>query len=379
MIYHVLTELEPFSAVRGGALSHTVANLMRLDPARTVVCPDADSTWGYGAGRALVVPELRWYARMRARRFYPQWLMKPVFRLVFRGLLRRLKEGDIVWFHSQPTFCAALGPEIRRKGAKTIYHCHDAITKKAAISAMRRCRPDAWIFLSNAQRAEWLPLLPAAINTYVVPNGADETLFFPCADKRRDPTPVILYVGRLHPEKGIQVLMEAMRVLGSRGVRAHCRVVGSSFSGGSRVTPFARSVVRSGPPGVRFAGHRSAREVADEFRAADVLCCPSVCQEPFGKVNVEAMACGLPVVASAVGGIPEIAAGGGILLVKPGDPVELADKLQLLVEDPSLRKRIGAEGLESFRRSFTWGMVLKRYREIAAGTDAISSRKEGEV
>ena len=78
------------------------------------------------------------------------------------------------------------------------------------------------------------------------------------------------------------------------------------------------------------------------------------------------MACGVPVVASRVGGIPEIASEGGVLMVEPDSPVELADALQKLILDPGLRARTGAEGIASFQRRFTWAAITRKQHQIVA-------------
>jgi glycosyltransferase involved in cell wall biosynthesis len=96
-----------------------------------------------------------------------------------------------------------------------------------------------------------------------------------------------------------------------------------------------------------------------------MLCCPSVWQEPFGNVNIEAMACGIPVVATRVGGIPEIAAQGGIVLVEPNSTLKLANALQKLAEDQNLRTQVAAKGHEAFLRRFTWAAICAQYQDIA--------------
>jgi glycosyltransferase involved in cell wall biosynthesis len=124
------------------------------------------------------------------------------------------------------------------------------------------------------------------------------------------------------------------------------------------------SLLNSSPSNVKFEGHRSARRIAEKYREADILCCPSIWQEPFGNVNIEAMASGIPVVATRVGGIPEIAAEGGVLLVEPNSAVGLADALQRLVEDKELRMEVAAKGLKAFHRRYTWAAVCRQYQEI---------------
>ena len=247
-----------------------------------------------------------------------------------------------------------------------VCHLHDGNDVLASQLAFKRFAPDATIFVSDYLRRYWLKLIPSLASTHVVHNGVDETVFFPRESYERlhRDRPVVLFVGRLHPEKGVHVLLNALSILRERGISVSGRIIGSSFSGDSRPSRYIADLLKSSPPNVTFGGFRSARQIAEEYRGADILCCPSIWQEPFGKVNIEAMACALPVVASCVGGIPEIAERGGIALVPPDSPMELADALQTLILNVDLRLKLADEGLSSVRRSFTWRSVLNRYDSI---------------
>jgi glycosyltransferase involved in cell wall biosynthesis len=127
--------------------------------------------------------------------------------------------------------------------------------------------------------------------------------------------------------------------------------------------------MRDAPENIEFGGYRSASGLAEEFRRADIFCSPSVWEEPFGLVNVEAMACALPVVATRGGGVPEVFAGGGGILVERGSANELASALEKLIVDRSLRLELAMEGYRSFQRKFTWKTVHRRYREVLASLD----------
>jgi glycosyltransferase involved in cell wall biosynthesis len=369
VIYHLLAEGEVFSAYRGGAIARNIANMMRFDVSRVVVCRVADDTWGYPPERIVILPKLVPYSKIKGRGHFPAWATSWFFRIAFVPLLSRLKAGDIVWCHNQPAYCAALESLIRKKGVKLVFHAHNSITPYYQRYKYRLFCADAMIFVSEALRQESLRSMPWLKNTHTIHNGADEALFYPLPSgkiQHRD-VPCILFVGRLHPTKGVDVLMEAMRILQARKVDAICRIVGSSLAGGSKPTSYTRSLVKHAPSNVQFAPYRPGTEIGQEYQNADIFCCPSTWQEPFGNIVIEAMACGIPVVASRVGGIPEIAAEGGVLLVEPGAAIELADAFQKLIADKELRGKVAEEGLSSFTRRFRWSVICKQYAEIVSG------------
>ncbi len=367
MIYHLLYDRHAkFSASRGGAVVHNVANMMRFDSSSVVVCWGADGSWPYGQDRVLLIPALRFYSCVKAKRFLPVWAYAPLLRRVFRPLLLRLKKGDIVWCHHEPFIAASLQRPIQEKGAKLIYHVDGSLAGLAKSPVFRSFNPDAVIFVSEAIRQEALRLLPGMEHTHAIHNGADDSLFSPAplGQNQDHAVPVVLYVGRLIPIKGVHVLVDAVRILQRRKVDVACKIVGSCFAEGKRGVPYVRRLINDSPSNVQFEDWCSGLEIAQKYQSADIVCCPSICEEGFGNVNIEAMACGIPVVASRVGGIPEIAAEGGIVLVNPNSAVELADALQGLIDDQGLRGRVATEGLRSFRQRFTWTVIYKQYQEI---------------
>jgi len=374
MIYHLLDE--PFSAESGLAIAGVVANMMRFDENSVAVCPETDFTWGFGADRIVIVPQLNVLGKRIGLRFLPLSIARPLICRIFDAVLSRLGSGDVVWCHNLPYVAAALEQAIHSRGANLIYHSHNSLDFYKKGPTFKNFTADAFIFNSEAMRQEGLTFFPDLRNTCVIHNGADEARFYPPHGEtvRNNPVPVILYVGRLVPIKGVHVLIEAMRILHDRNIGAICKVVGSSQAGGrmNKVTPYIKSLHDNRPPNVQFEGFRAATHIEQEYRSADILCCPSIWQEPFGNVNVEAMACGVPVVATRVGGIPEIASEGGILLVEPNSAVDLAAALQRLVLDEDLRAKIGAEGLASFHRRFTWAAITRQHRELVDRLQAVT-------
>lgn len=115
---------------------------------------------------------------------------------------------------------------------------------------------------------------------------------------------------------------------------------------------------------VVFQGWKSRAEVGALLRRCDLFVLPSR-SEPFGIVIIEAMACGKPVVASAVGGIPEIIQQGeNGILVEPENPAALADAIIRVLEDEGLRTKIGSNGVETVRKSFRCEHNGARYERL---------------
>jgi alpha-maltose-1-phosphate synthase len=114
-------------------------------------------------------------------------------------------------------------------------------------------------------------------------------------------------------------------------------------------------------------------EVTQLYSHAAVFCCPSV-YEPFGLINLEAMACGTPVVASTVGGILEVVVDGVTgLLVPPGQPAALAAALTSVLQDPERARMMGRAGRARVEERFSWASVAERTERVYA--DAISDFK----
>jgi type III pantothenate kinase len=201
----------------------------------------------------------------------------------------------------------------------------------------------------------------------IIPNGISPVDFLPA--RARDPAarPVTaLYVGRIEPEqKGLEDLLRAMALISSPDALS-LRVVGEDWGGERRLRDLARDlgITRR----IAWTGSVSEEAKRTEYAAADLLVLPSRF-EPFGIVLLEAMAAGLPVVATRVGGIPEVVVDGITgRLVPPRDPAALAEALQALASDPSLRSRLGRSGQER-AQAFSWAMLLPRFlalfREVA--------------
>jgi D-inositol-3-phosphate glycosyltransferase len=183
----------------------------------------------------------------------------------------------------------------------------------------------------------------------VIPCGVDTELFQPMSQAaakdllEMPPEPVLLYVGRLEPIKGLETLLEATARIGGA---ARLYIVGGDSDEPS--SPHAaRLRTRVAALGldrrVRFLGAQPQRRLRYFYAAADATVMPSY-YESFGMVALEAMACGSPVVASRVGGLTTTVKDGVTgYLVPEGDAVALSERLELLLHDPETRARLGRE------------------------------------
>jgi spore coat protein SA len=369
MIYHLLTESEPFSEHFGGALSRWAANVLREDENSIVVCPWADTSWNFPAERLIALPGLRNYPKwslLRSRSAISFRLA--LFSHVLVPLVERLKKGDVLYIHNRPEFALALRSGCRRLGVSLVLHMQNSHLSYLPPRYFKRLDVDAFVFCSSFLKSEALGLGVPNSHATTIPNGADEALFFPASNKKSNMNetspPVVLFVGRLVPEKGAHLFTEAMRTLQAKGIEVSGKIIGGTGFGKSQTSDYVDSLKREKPSNVEFGEYVSGRPLAEEFRNADVFCCPSIWNEPFGMVNIEAMATALPVVATAVGGIPEIFDQGGGLLVPADSTEELAAAVDLLLRDSQRRKQLSQEGYRSFQKRYRWQEIRSQYRGL---------------
>jgi len=187
---------------------------------------------------------------------------------------------------------------------------------------------------------------------FIIPNGIDIERFSPEGAKvnwmREGNKPVILFVGRLEERKGVDVMLKAVEKLDVRTV-----VVGDgpmrSKLNGHKVT---------------FVGEVQPEELPLYYRSADVFVAPSIGGETFGIVLLEAMASGVPVIASNIEGYRNVVVHGrNGLLFESGNPDSLRNQLVELLKKPSLKNILIHEGLKTARK-FDWNLISVKIEEV---------------
>ncbi len=204
-----------------------------------------------------------------------------------------------------------------------------------------------------------------------IPGGIDpQLLTVRCPERVADfrsalATPdevLVLYVGRLDPEKGLGVFVQAALELGASTSPA-LRFVLAGSGRAERALDVALAPLNGL---ARRLGYVAGEALAYLYRAADVVVVPSL-YEPFGLVALEAMLGEAAVAVAGAGGLPEIVRGGhdGVV-VGPGDPRALADALRTLAHEPERRLALARAGRERALTTFSWESVAVRTREVYA-------------
>jgi glycogen synthase len=193
----------------------------------------------------------------------------------------------------------------------------------------------------------------------LIPDGIDLSEFSGDPDRpRSDEGPTLLFVGRLSTEqKGLEPLVRGFAAVPpDLGLRL--RMVGQDWGGQPLVERLAQELGVADR--VTLTGPLPRAQLLREYARADMFVLPSLF-EPYGIVLTEAMAAGLPIVASRVGGIPEVVTEGeNALLCPPDDAAALAAAFERLTKDPSLRTRLGRAGVVRVQR-FAWTRVLPQW------------------
>jgi len=295
-------------------------------------------------------------------------------------LRRRRAEFDVV--HDNQ--CLAYGLlGIRRSGLPVVATIHhpvqvDRRIELAQATGGRRLSLRRWYGFTRMQArvARRLPLLTVSVaardeiaremrvpadRIAVVPNGVDADLFRPLPDRARTAGRIVATASADVPLKGLDPLLRAFAILRTR-VPAELVVVGRPRPDGP-IPKLLDELRLNGS--VRFVSGVADAELVSLYAGAEAAVVPSL-YEGFSLPAVEAMACGLPLVATTAGALPEVV-GDAALLVPPGDHGALADQLTVLLGDPGLRRGLGERGRARVLERFTWEAAARataeRYRE----------------
>ena len=269
---------------------------------------------------------------------YDPWYQKVQLALA----LERLTPDVIVAEGGNLTQCSAISRMYGRR--RCLAHLHGQTTCSPVMDEIY----GGVLALSRFIRDDYLKTSALPLkNAYIWHNCVDVHRFCPgpapaALRKRLGFTGqdfVVLFCGRLEPDKGIHKLMEALALLPVPHIKL--LIVGSPFFGRTQQSSFLRRLeqqARSLGDRVQFTGYIPNDDLPDYYRLADLVCVPTLVEEAAGLVALEAMACGCPILATRSGGMPEYLDGSQAVLVERGDNIadQLAWSIRMLYEHPAL-------------------------------------------
>lgn len=177
--------------------------------------------------------------------------------------------------------------------------------------------------------------------------------------------PQILFLSNLIESKGVFVLLDALKILKRKGVCFFCNLVGgegdiSNHILNDKINKLELTDV------VKYHGKKYGRDKLNLFNQADLFVFPTFYHnETFGLVNLEAMMFGLPVISTNEGGIPDIVKHNETgFIVEKQNPTQLAEKMEWLIKNPQLAKKMGKEGQNQYNKKFTLERFENRFVEI---------------
>ena len=269
----------------------------------------------------------------------------------------------------------AVAPVARKCGVPLVLTCHGvwfphrgprSFGGRLELYLIRHGRPAV---ITSVDAASVAALRGAGFDAQLVPNGVEADEF---AGPHTEPDPpVFLFAGRHEPQKGLDILLVAAALLRDEGAAFRIVLLGD----GSLTSDLRRQAHNLGLDRiVTFAGRLPERaDVVRAYLGASAFVLPSRF-EGFPVTVLEAWAAGLPVVASAVGGVVDVCTEANAVLVPSRNPQALAKAMAGVLADPGLRRRLGDAGRSLVRERYTWDAVASRYSRLYEEAGAATGR-----
>lgn len=286
-------------------------------------------------------------------------------------------EADIVHVHNMPALFLELEEFGRGSGRLYVLHMHNE--KKVA-----NLRSNCELFVvSKYLESYYREILPKA-HIQIIPNGADVDVIRPRWEQQGMPnyrnlqnriprgSKVILYAGRMSPEKGPLKLVRAFAELRKRRQDVFLLLAGEfSTRKSNNRTEYGltvRAECEKMQDHCELLGIVPPDEIQNVYHHADLVVMPSEFEEPFGMVAIEAMAAGIPVMVAKKGGLVEIIEDGrtGIFIRQPDDPVDFSNQLSEAFENDRFLNEIAKNARRRVEDSFTWDIVARKTEETYA-------------
>ncbi|SFV37222.1 spore coat protein SA [Devosia crocina] len=377
----LMPEMLPMPPVKGGAVEYWVHRLVQeWEPKGselTIISRPADVE-GVGGVRYI---GMKWHWHEKTADRLKQLahagslrrsLFKAVSSLSYSLRAQRVaRDFDTLIIENDPVALMFLR---KRRGQRVVLHMHNEhLTARGPVSQYDRAleKADRVVFVSDYVRAEAAAAFPRHAARFVtVHNGTDAVPAVSGTDEAR---PFVLFAGRLVEEKGPHLLLEAFTQIAAEFPVVDLRIAGSSFFADAPRTAYEekiRSLAGALGERVTFTGFLDRPRLEALYAQAEAVVVPSVWQEPFALTVVEGMAAGRAVIASRVGGIPEILRHEETGLLITPDAASLASALRRVLGDAGLRQRLGQAARAEVEQRFSWDRVIREFSTAVEGDGA---------
>lgn len=305
-----------------------------------------------------------------SRKNFSIWGSCILFIEILRSLycLERVTRGekiDLVYTNTIAVLGGALWAFIKRKSH--VWHVREVIEDPPIVSRLYQYlvyKLSKVVICNSQATSTWITKDNHELNSCVIWNGVDVGGGPPNEVQKRvakqnlgldELEPVVLFVGRFNAWKGPELLVDAANESFSSGwKRYNLLFVGGPPPGQDRFLTNLQSKVASSPLAAHIRIDSFSEDIVNYYLAADILIVPSLKPEPFGRVAIEGMAYGVPVIAANHGGLQEIVVNGVTgLLVEPGSSSLFAGAINKLLLEPELRCQMGKNGHKRQGEMFT--------------------------
>ena len=301
------------------------------------------------------IPALNWFPIAHSKRITMD------VNLIPGRFTKRLKDYDIIHFHEDLSF--PLFSYFSKK--PKIFHFHgldvDFYKRYFLSRFILKHVADLYICLTKLMEKDLAELGIPRYRIRRLPNGVDVKIFRPLGDKKDN---LVLFIGRICFQKGLHILLKSLCYLEKP---IHLVIIGPPDWDRKYFESILRLMEEENKKGkhkVTYLGAQDPANVTEWYQKASLLVLPSF-KEAFSVVNLEALSCQTPVVATNVGGIPEVVRDGeNGILVPPNDAARLAEAIQYLLDNEKVRIKFGREGRKLVVKYFSLEAVVEKLHRI---------------
>jgi len=274
----------------------------------------------------------------------------------------RLKKYDIIHFHGGDLTFPLFSYTVKKP---KIFHSHglslDFYRRYHLSRWILKNTADIYIAISKNMQKQFIDLGIPQNKIRLLHNAIDTETFHPSQKKSDN---LILFVGRITYTKGIHILLKSLPYLKTK---THLVIIGPpdwDIEYFKEMLTRIENENRKGIHKITYLGEQEQTNIIKWYQKASIFILPSLI-EAFAVVNLEALACETPVIATNVGGVPEVVHHGkNGILIPPNNPIKLAEAIQYLLDNKDLRTKLGREGRKLVVENLSYRVITRRLRRI---------------